>query len=204
VTEGRLVVAAAVLSLSLIGLVLAVDMPATAERKIEVRGQRLESSVGRSTSYSSAASGLTTLERRGAAALALIDYPWIERLPGWVISFAESDSTLRGLTFSGEELIEIYLRDADTPFDTARVVAHELGHAVDLVHNGALDRRVWRGVRAISPEEPWWPSSGVIDFATGAGDFAECFATWQVLSSSLSMVGSVCTADDLRVVALLA
>ena len=46
----------------------------------------------------------------------------------------------------------------------------------------------------------WWPGSGAVDFATGAGDFAECFATWLVGSTSLSQVAGPCTDEDLATV----
>lgn len=195
---------ALLINLSMVATVFSFNMPATAQVKTEVRGQPPDSSDGRSTSFSGTASGLTTPDHPGVAALAFISYPWAQRLPDWTISFEDGDSSLRGLTFSIERRIEIYVRDTDTAADTARVLAHELGHAVDLEYNDTADRITWRHARRLDVAAPWWPSSGFADFATGAGDFAECFATWQVRSSSLSRLASECTVNDLELVATLA
>ena len=134
-------------------------------------------------------------------ALEMIPYDWEERLPGWRIRFQGGRDDVRGLTYSAERLIEIYVRAGDTPWDIARVVAHELGHAVDLARGTDSMREAWRSLRAIDEDVPWWPGSGAADFATGAGDFAECFATWQLGSSSLSQVAGDCTDADLAAVA---
>ncbi len=135
-----------------------------------------------------------------AAALAHISYPWASRLPGWTIVFDDDGGTLRGVTLSGPQRIEIHMRPGDSAWDLARVLAHELGHAVDLAYNDTGDRRAWKQARGIDAEAPWWPTSGAADFATGAGDFAECFATWQVGSGSLSRLAGACSAADLALV----
>lgn len=133
-------------------------------------------------------------------ALAMIGYDWEDRLPGWQIAFSDGRDDVRGLTYSAERRIEIYIRDGDSAWDIARVIAHELGHAVDLTHGSDSTREAWRAQRSIDEDTPWWPGSGTADFATGAGDFAECFATWQVGSTSLSEVGGDCTEADLAAV----
>lgn len=134
---------------------------------------------------------------RGARALALVGYPWQQNLPGWSIGFLEGQDGLRGLTYSGEQRIEVYVRPGDSDWDIARVIAHELGHAADLTLNDTGDRRRWKQQRGIGDDIAWWPGSGGNDFGSGAGDFAECFATWQMGSASLSAVGGPCTASDL-------
>lgn len=134
-------------------------------------------------------------------ALGLITYDWEERLPGWRIAFSGGRDDVRGLTYSAERRIEIYVREGDTAAGIARVVAHELGHAVDLARGTDSMREAWRAQRSIDEDTPWWPGSGAADFATGAGDFAECFATWLVGSSSLSQVAGPCTDEDLATVA---
>ena len=143
------------------------------------------------------------VELIGAEALTLIPYDWEDRLPGWRISFSDDRDDVRGLTYSAERRIEVYVRDGDTAFDVARVIAHELGHAVDLAHGSSSTRQAWRAQRSIDDDTPWWPGSGAADFATGAGDFAECFASWLVGSRSLSQVAGPCTSEDLATVAAL-
>lgn len=134
-------------------------------------------------------------------ALDLIAYDWQARLPGWRIAFYDGRNDVRGLTYSSERRIEVYIRDGDTVWDVARVIAHELGHAVDLTHGSHTMRTAWRTQRSIDDDVPWWPGSATADFATGAGDFAECFASWQVGSRSLSQLAGDCTEDDLAMVA---
>lgn len=133
-------------------------------------------------------------------ALEMIAYDWERRLPGWRISFLDAREDVRGLTYSVERRIEVFVRDGDTAWDVARVVAHELGHAVDLTHGNESTRTAWRAQRGLADATPWWPGSGTADFATGAGDFAECFATWQVGSTSLSQVAGPCTEADVATV----
>ena len=138
----------------------------------------------------------------GPLALERISYPWKTELPGWRIEFTTSSGTLRGRTIADEQHIVIYLHtdDVDT---VARIVAHELGHAVDVTKNNTGERRSWEAQRGIGDSVPWWPTVGVADFATGAGDFAECFATWQVGSVSRSTAGR-CSSADLALLAALA
>lgn len=144
------------------------------------------------------------LDARGAEALALIAFDWELFLPGWTISFEPPREGLRGLTYTSDARIEVLVRDGETPWEIARVVAHELGHAIDLARNEVVDRRLWRAARGIDPDIPWWPQSGVADFASGAGDFAECAATWMVGSATLSQLAGDCTADQLELVATMA
>lgn len=111
------------------------------------------------------------------AASALVRYDWAARLPGWRVRFLDARRGVRGLTFSDQRLIEIYVRPGDSPQRVAHVLAHELGHAVDLTLLSALDRELWRRGRGHGPGAVWYPSApGQSDFATGAGDFAEAFA----------------------------
>ncbi len=117
--------------------------------------------------------------RRGEAALDSIAYPWRDRLPGWEIRFVPADRGAYGYTLTEERVIEINVRP-DQPADLlVHVIAHELGHALDVTYNDGDDRRRWQEARGID-DAPWWPGSRAADFATGAGDFAESFAAWQV------------------------
>lgn len=136
--------------------------------------------------------------------IALLDFPWEARLPGWRIEFSSSRSGLRGLTYPDTKVIEIYVRPTDSPASLARVLAHELGHAVDIELNSATDRQRWRDARGIGSGARWWPDPSTSDFDTGAGDFAEAFAVWLTGVTSLSRVGAPLTADHLALVAQLA
>ncbi|MEM7275386.1 MAG: hypothetical protein AAF547_20090 [Actinomycetota bacterium] len=122
-------------------------------------------------------------EARGQAALAMVSYPWEQLLGDWSIEFLDGRPGLYGLTLVPERRIEIYVRDDQSRDLLAHVIAHELGHAVDVTFNDGPDRRAWEGARGIH-DSPWWPGNGTTDFSTGAGDFAESFAAWQVGSSA--------------------
>jgi hypothetical protein len=154
------------------------------------------------------APGTTTLgdhEQRGEAALAIITYPWRSKLPGWTIEFKETRSGVLGYTFTNDKRIEVYVRDSMSPDLLAHVIAHEIGHAVDVTLNSGDERRTWLNARGI-PESDWWPGEGgVSDFRSGAGDFAEGFAAWQVGTGSYrSKMGSAPNSDQLELLATLA
>jgi hypothetical protein len=126
---------------------------------------------------------------RGEAALATIAYRWRQHLPGWEIRFLAADEGAYGYTMTREHRIDVYVRDDQSDALLAHVVAHEIGHAVDVTLNSAKDRSRWEQARGIT-DAPWWPDERAADFATGAGDFAECFAVWQVgLGSFRSELG---------------
>ena len=142
-----------------------------------------------------------SIEARGQAALSAISYPWQELLPGWTVSFLPERSGLFGLTMVAERKIEVYIRDDQSDALLAHVVAHELGHAVDVTLNDGPDRRLWEETRNLSPA-PWWPGNGATDFSTGAGDFAESFAAWQVGDESFrSKLGDPPTATEIQLLA---
>ncbi len=122
-------------------------------------------------------------DERGQAALALVEFPWAQRLPGWKISFHPERSGVYGYTLVTERRIEVYVRSDQTDQLLAHVVAHEIGHAIDVTHNDGADRDRWVKARGLG-QAPWWPADGAADFSTGAGDFAESFAAWQVGSES--------------------
>ena len=137
-------------------------------------------------------------------ALAMISYPWEERLPQWEIRFVDSESGPLGLTFTKTQVIEIYVRDHQPVDVLASVIAHEIGHAVDVTLNDGDERRQWQEARDIT-NEPWWPESGKTDFHTGAGDFAESFSVWQVGPNGFrSKIAPVPTEAQLQLIAELA
>ncbi len=121
------------------------------------------------------------IEAMAAPALAAIDYDWPTHLAGWRIEFTRGEGRVAGYTWSREQRIQIFIRPSTTTANLPRVIAHELGHAVDVTLNDAEDRRRWIELRGFTA--PWWPDSGAADFATGAGDFAESFAIWQAPTS---------------------
>mgnify|MGYP001812266201 CR=1 FL=1 len=116
--------------------------------------------------------------RLGPQALNGIDYPWGTELRGWTITFMDGEGHVAGYTWSQESRIEVFVRPGDDANTVRRVLAHELGHAVDVSLNDTDDRTRWLEVRGASTAT-WWPTSGAADFETGAGDFAEVFAAWQ-------------------------
>ena len=142
-------------------------------------------------------------EERGFEALERIDYPWRDRLPDWEIQFSPGRSGVYGYTYTDRKVIEVFVRDGQ-PIDLlAHVIAHELGHAVDVSLNNSDERRRWQDLRGIA-DAPWWPNSGATDFSTGAGDFAESFAAWQIGGGNFrSRLSSVPDADELALLELL-
>ncbi|MFN7152016.1 MAG: hypothetical protein ACK4V6_21365 [Microthrixaceae bacterium] len=110
-------------------------------------------------------------------ALALVRFDWASSLPGWQLRFLDGRSGFRGLTFPDRRVIEVYVRAGDSPQQLAHVVAHELGHAVDVTHLSEVDRGTWRAARGFGSSTIWFAqAAGASDFATAAGDFAESFA----------------------------
>ncbi len=144
------------------------------------------------------ASSLAEHNAVGQAALGRIAFDWQSRLSGWTIDFRSANGSLRGLTFADQRRIEVYVHTDDVRA-VAAVTAHELGHALDVTLNNTVKRRAWKEQRGMSPDTPWWPTAASSDFATGSGDFAECFATTQIGSASRSTYGA-CSARDLRTV----
>jgi hypothetical protein len=138
------------------------------------------------------------------ATLAAIAYPWQDRLRGWVVAFVPPLAGVHGMTYPQQRRIEIYVRAGDTSTDLARVLAHELGHAIDVTYNDARDRDAWRRARGVDPGVPWWPSESAPDFASMAGDFAEAFAQWQTGVISESVVAGPLTGEQVVVLASLA
>ena len=112
-------------------------------------------------------------------ALGLISFDWRNGLPGWELRFLDGRSGYRGLTYPDASVIEVFVRPGDSAEGLAHVIAHEMGHAVDVVRLSDTDRAAWAAARGYGTQATWWVSSGGSDFASGSGDFAESFAWWQ-------------------------
>ena len=140
-----------------------------------------------------------TPQSMGAAAEALLPFDWQAALPGWTITYSGPDSGFRGLTYPYDKHIEMFVRPGDTPQSLAGILAHELGHAIDVTHFDDGDRNDWRDARGIEDTQ-WWPDAYASDFQTGAGDFAEAFAYWAVQDPSSSQIAGTPSADQLAVV----
>jgi len=136
----------------------------------------------------------------GDQALGLVSFDW--RSLGYNITFHTARPGLRGLTYTQERRIEIYVRPSDTASGLAHVIAHEIGHAVDIERNSAADRAQWLATRGAAADHPWWPGQ-LDDFSSGAGDFAECFASWTVGSPSYSRLAGGCDTAAIGLVAQL-
>jgi hypothetical protein len=116
----------------------------------------------------------------GREALALITYPWQQRL-NVTISFAGPRAGFRATStaFADHDVVTVYVRDTDTPRTVAVSVAHELGHLIDWRLLDDNDRSRWLAARGRS-DAAWWTCDYCEDYSFGSGDFAETFAAWQV------------------------
>lgn len=135
-------------------------------------------------------------EAVGAEAMELISYDIENKLPGWSIDFQPGRAGTLGFAYFDERRIEVYVRDHHTAWDVASTLAHELGHAVDVSILDDAARWAWMDQRGITAD--WWPAAGVADYSSGAGDFAEAFAVWQVGGSTHSRVAGPVTGGDLE------
>ncbi|MBV8386418.1 MAG: hypothetical protein JO155_06465 [Acidimicrobiia bacterium] len=138
---------------------------------------------------------VSTPTERIAAAMARISYPWQQL--GYRIVFEGPVPGMAGRTSPRSMgTIEIYVRPDETVDMLAHVIAHEIGHAVDLTYGNDQRRSVWLQLRGVSPR-PWFTCSMCEDFSTPAGDFAETFAYWQLHDFSRSLLAPPPTVDQL-------
>ncbi len=129
-----------------------------------------------------------TYEAIGQQAESMIAYDWQSKLPGWTVRYEGDRPGYRGITVLSEKSVTIYINPGDTATDVAGILAHELGHALDVTYLQNQDRVQWleaRGMPAV-----WWAGEGLNDFSVGAGDFAEAVAALWVGSPSDSVHGN--------------
>jgi hypothetical protein len=124
----------------------------------------------------------TSATSRGQAALARM--PLLPGSVGFTIEFLPARGGYGGLTYPDSRRIEIYVDEGWSDARLAHVVAHEIGHAVDMARNSRSDHERWRAARGIPSTTKWWADPYTSDFATPGGDFAECFAAWAVGTSA--------------------
>lgn len=108
-----------------------------------------------------------------------IEGDWESVLPGWTVSFEGPRRGYKGSTYPARRRIEVYVRPGQGPADIAHVLAHELGHAIDVTYFTDAERAAFNSLRGRHPGHGWWVGPGGNDFASGSGDWAECFA-WMV------------------------
>lgn len=172
--------------------------------EIDLLGSYVTSSTTTPTTPATTTLARPHWEAVGDEALGRISYPWQSNLPGWTIEFLPGRAGLLGGTWPYEKRIEIYVRDGQDANEVAFTAAHELGHAIDVTLLSGADRETWRQTRHLPPDAPWWVASGATDFASGAGDWAESFAVWQIGGRSQSRLAGQPGAAELAVMAQLA
>jgi len=127
------------------------------------------------------------LDLIGQQADDLITYDWESVLPGWTVLYEGDSPGYKGLTHWPSKTITIYVDDGAGADDVAEVLAHELGHALDVTYMDNDTRTQWLEARGMPMV--WWAGNGLNDFSVGAGDFAEAVAALWVDSPSDSAYG---------------
>ncbi len=133
------------------------------------------------------------LAQRGAAAENLIAYPWQTLLSDWTVEYLPSAPGLAGNTNVPSKTISIYLSDGQAAEQIAGILAHEVGHALDITYLDDAARQQWLDARGAS-DVSWWPTDGLNDFSVGSGDFAEAVAATFANSPSTSFLSGPLTA----------
>lgn len=135
-----------------------------------------------------------TMQSRGQRLLESIPYPW--QTLGYEIDFLSPRQGYRGLTYPYDKKIEIFIDAEMSDAFILHVLAHEIGHAVDVELNSGSDRGRWFAGRGLPANTQWWVGDGVSDFGSGSGDFAECFSAWLVGSTSKSILAGSCSGTE--------
>ena len=157
------------------------------EGSAAIRGKNLASYVCSPMTYVAVMpTQPATTQDRISAALARVSYPWQQL--GYRINFLGPQSGVSGRTSPRSMgFIDIYVRPDESVDTLAHVIAHEIGHAVDLTYGTDQRRQLWEQLRGMGPRT-WFTCSMCEDFSTPAGYFAETFAYWQLHDYSRSEV----------------
>ena len=135
----------------------------------------------------------------GDQAESSIAYPWRSYLPGWTVAYLDAD-VVSGNTNIPTQTITVGVPPGATPAYVSEVLAHEIGHAIDVSYLSDADRARWLAAPCATGID-WWPNGGPGDFDVGAGDFAEAIAAWLTGSSNDSAVAGPFTTAQLDLVA---
>ncbi len=115
-------------------------------------------------------------ELRGRAVLANLP---VELPAGWEVTFIETPSIegVLGLTYT-DGRIEVVSGDQVGLATLQHVLAHEVGHAIDVTHLDDSARDEWADARGFDAQ--WWPETLHHAFDSGAENFAEDYAACTV------------------------
>ncbi len=129
----------------------------------------------------------TLLSARARSIEAAIGWDFRAALPTWRIEHVDAHPAWRGVTNTVERTVTLFDRPDTSIEEAASVLAHELGHAVDIDVLDDERRRAWLAMRDI--ETGWWAGEAQADFDVGAGDFAEAVAAYLLDSPTRSPHG---------------
>ena len=141
-----------------------------------------------------------TIAERGGLAVGMLNYPyWATH---YRIIFQGPRAGILGVTDNSVKTITIYIRAGQSTASIARVLAHELGHAVDFELTSWSERAQYMAIRGFSSDTSWYPCDMCEDYASPAGDFAEVFAYWQLGPGDFrSMIGAAPSQAELDAIA---
>jgi len=170
------------------------------EPAVPVRGEAgatQSEAIAPAASAVGSAAAQPVLSARAQAIEDAIDWNFRAALPTWSVEHGDAHPTWRGVTNTVERTVTLFDRPETSIEEAASVLAHELGHAVDIDVLDDNSRRAWLALRGI--DTGWWAGEAQADFDVGAGDFAEAVATYLVDSPTRSPHGAY-TAEQLAFV----
>lgn len=119
-----------------------------------------------------------SVDDRVRAALALIDTPW--RHLGYELQVRGPRAGILGMSDARARTLTLHVRPDASARSLAFTLAHEVAHVVDYEVLTQADRDDWLWLRGLPADTPWYTDTAeATDLATGAGDFAECFAVYE-------------------------
>ena len=146
---------------------------------VRVRAAPVAAPAARAATAPRTCSGPGWQARRGAAAVASLRRPADAAAVRVVFRPARAD--VLGMADLRLRRVDVYVRSCASESDALlrHVVAHELGHVLDVTRMTPALRAEWLAARGIPAGTPWFGCDRCADFATPAGDFAETYAQWQ-------------------------